>query len=164
VIQDVKERSREAQEGGHLAGLTLPQETDADSKADDADVLDAAIRETPLQILLRQGVQDSDETGERSDDDQRRSPPRLRPTQKGQSPQQPIDPDLDHHARHESGHVARRGRMCVGQPDVQGPEAGLGSEPHQRQQEVNVREARSSAVAKNLEVVGPGRVPAEKSE
>ena len=63
------------------------------------------------------------------------SPPGRRRPQEGQDAQQPVEAHLDHHARHQGGHVRRGGRVRFGQPDVERNETRLGPEADQGEHE-----------------------------
>ena len=87
------------------------------------------------------------------------APPCRRRPEERQRAEQPVDPHLDHHSRHQGRDVARRGGMRVREPDVHGPEPGLRAESRQGQPEAGRRESgRGRRRAGNgVEVVGAAR-------
>ena len=138
VIEDVEQRrgERERRRGRHAVGLEGEREAEADE--DDADVLDRAVGEQPLEVALHEGAEHAEHGGdaaEREHDDA--PPPGRRAEQIEDDADEAVDRDLGHHAAHQRRDVARRGRMGERQPDVQRHEAGLraGAEQHQHQDE-----------------------------
>ena len=114
--------------------VLMPNKPDAQAQRDDADVLDAVIRQQPFQVVLRQRKQHAEHTRSQPDANEHPAPPQRRRAQKRERAQQSINARLDHHARHQRRNVARRGGMRFRQPDVKRHEAGLRAEPDDRQQ------------------------------
>ena len=139
VIDRVVQRRCQRQDGepGHAAGPE--HEPDAEGDADDADVLDAAVRQKSLQVVLDEGREDAPQGG-RSAQRQEQAAPPGRPTAEEveADAQETVDPQLDHDARHQRRHVTRCFGVGPRQPDVQGHEAGFRSEPEQGEEEDDI--------------------------
>ena len=74
VVQGVKERRRQPQRREGVDAQRRKDDGAAQAQQDDADVLDAVIGEQSLEIVLRQGVQHTQQRRDRSDDDDRAGP------------------------------------------------------------------------------------------
>jgi hypothetical protein len=158
VVQGVVERGREREEG-RRGDLEAPEEEPgAEADEDETDVLDARIGEEALEVVLHERVEHADDRRERPEADQQGSPPGRPPAEQVQADaEEPVHAELDHHARHEGGDVARRRRVSARQPDVERDDAGLGAEPQKREQEHRVagrRRERGGRRAQIAEVAG----------
>ena len=108
---------------------------EADAHHDDPDVLDAVIREEPLDVVLRDGERDAADAAHRPEHEQEDAPGHRRVRQHREHADDPVDADLDDDARHQRGDVARRARVGGRQPDVKRHDAGLDAEGHEDEQE-----------------------------
>ena len=122
------------------------QQRDPDADQDDPDVLDAVEREQALEVVLHQRVQHAQHGGDDADHEDEEAPP-LGPRAQDLEPEpdDPVDPGLDHHPRHQRRDVGRRDRVGPRQPDVERDRAGLRAEADQDEDEHDVpREGRQA--------------------
>ena len=117
--------------GGHAVGLEGEREAQADE--DDADVLDRAVGEQPLEVALHQGAEHAEHGADAADRQHHDAPPPgRRAHQIEHDAHEAVDRDLGHDAAHQRGDVTGRGRMGERQPHVQRHQAGLGASSQQR--------------------------------
>ena len=57
------------------ATVGQPHHPGTQAQQDDADILDAVIREEPLEIVLHERIQNAEQRGQRSNHEQRATPP-----------------------------------------------------------------------------------------
>ena len=106
----------------------LESERKAETHEDEADVLDGAAGEDPLEVALHQRVENAEHGGSAADRQDRDAPPPSRRAEEVEDdPHEAVDRDFGHDAAHQRGDMARRRRMRERQPDVQGHEPGLRS-------------------------------------
>ena len=136
MVGDVEQRGRE-RERDHRAGIERAgDERRPDAHEDDADVLHAVVREQAFQVVLHQRVEHPQHRRSRAENQDERAPPGW----SGREPvecqtQESVDPELDHHARHERGNVRRRDGVGARQPDVEGDHPRLRAEADQAERE-----------------------------
>ena len=135
VIDDVQQARGEPDHGQGQHSGGEPHHADADPEQDDADILDAAVGQQALEVMLRHRKQHAEHAARRTDRDQQPAPPGLRRAEQGQYANQPVDADLDHRAGHQCRGMARRDRMCFRQPDMHWDDTRLRAKADQRQDE-----------------------------
>ena len=125
MIEHVKETSAEAEdrEGGRTD--VESDQAEAEAQCDDPDVLDAAVREETLEIVLGQREEDAEHAGRDPHADQQPPCPRRERTEEREGPDESVDPRLDHHTGHHRRDVRRRRGVCLRQPDMERHEARL---------------------------------------
>src|SRR3990170_6554269 len=124
-----RERGQEA----HLERGEYHREPDADEYY--PDVLDRRIGEQPFEVVLQEGVDHAHYRGEETEDKHDPAPPPVRYLKEVErDPQQSVDGDLEHGPAHKGGDIARRGGMRLGEPRVQGEDAGLCGKAEKGQQ------------------------------
>jgi len=136
MIEDVKQRrgGRQRCRPSHVVSSESQSKSEADEN--DADVLDGVIREQALEIVLHQRVQHAEDGAGAAEEEHHTSrPPGRRSHQVEHDANEAVHRDLGHHAAHERGHMARRGRMRERQPDVERHEPCLGTRAEQCQGE-----------------------------
>ena len=148
VVHHVQEGRGEGQRGRRRLGEAEEQEPGARPEHDQPHVLDRRVREQALQVVVDQRVEHAGHGRHGAGGDEQDAPPGGPAAEqiKGDA-QQAVDPQLDHHRRHEGRHVAWRGWMGARQPDVHGHEAGLRAETEQGQEENRVARSRGETAA-----------------
>ena len=135
---------------------------------DDADILDAVIRQQPLEVVLHQRVEHAQHRGDGPDGQDRDAPPvRRRAHEVEEHTRQAVNAGLDHHAGQQRGGVAGRDRMGHRQPDVQRHDARLDAKAEQEQQKRRVAPAGGHLLpqrAESVEPVIPGSLPTRRLE
>ena len=106
-----------------------------DAHHDDADVLDAVVREESLEVVLRNGERDSGDAARRPEQEQQDAPGNRRLRQHREHADDPVDADLDEDTRHQGGYVARSARMGGRKPHVERHHAGLDAKGDEGQKE-----------------------------
>ena len=102
----------------------LESERQAETDENEADVLDGAVGEDPLEVTLHQRVENAEHGGSAADRQDRDAPPPGRRAEEVENdPHEAIDRDFGHDAAHQRGDMARRRRMRERQPDVQAARA-----------------------------------------
>jgi len=128
VIEHVEQSAAEAQHRQHRHAGGNTQRPETQPECDDADVLHAVIGQQPLEIVLGKREEHAEDTRRHPDPDQHPAPPGLRRSEELEHPDEAVDPVLiitpDMTAE---TWLARP--MGLRQPDMQGNEAGLGTEP-----------------------------------
>ena len=105
------------------------------AERDDPDVLDAVVREEPLEVVLRERERDAEHGRGAAEEEERDPPRRGRRVEEAGDAQEPVDPGLDEHAGHDGRDVRRRRRVRARQPEVERHEPGLEAEADERERE-----------------------------
>ena len=159
VIQHVVETRRDADRRDVTAAVRQGHHPCAETEEDDADVLDAVIRQEALEIVLHERIQHAQHRREPSQRDDEHAPREPRHTKaECADAHDSVDAGLDEHAGHQRGNAARRGRMRLRQPDVQRNDARLHAEAEEeeREQPVTHRPSRDIARQQRREREGTG--------
>src|ERR1043166_4448028 len=137
VVPDVKETARHAEEDpiGPAEGST--QHGQPESHDDDADVLDAVVREQSLEVVLPEGKRDAQDPADDSEKQKNRSPSQRRGRKITEESNQSVDADLQHDSREHRGDMARRVGVGARQPDMKGHQARLEAEADHHENEEN---------------------------
>jgi hypothetical protein len=133
VVDDVQERAVHPQ-----------PPAEGEPQRDDPDVLDAAVAEQPLQIVLGDDERGRDDHGEQAEDEQQRLAPRgaaSRPRD-GQEAEDPEEGALDERPREQRRERGRRLAVGVRQPHVHRRQPRLGPVAHQDEDEPHADDAR----------------------
>ena len=108
VVQDCGERDS----GKRRLAIRFEEDREAETRDDDADVLDRRIREQTFHVGLRGGENHAEERrGESQHEPDDAPPPQLHVQQIEAHPQQAVDRSLEHDAAHERRHRRRCGGM-----------------------------------------------------
>ena len=120
MVEHVQQRGRHRQRRRKLHAVRPKRHRKAQADEDDPDILDRGIGEQPLEILLHQRVEHAENRSDAAETQRDQAPPPdRRAEQVEHDADEAVDRDLGHHAAHQRGDVARRGRMGERQPDVQ---------------------------------------------
>ena len=162
MVDDVHQRGGERQRRGPVKPVGPEGERQPKSDEDDADVLDGAVGEELLEILLHHGIEHADERRAAADGEHDHGPPPFRLAEEVEhDPHEAVDRDLGHNAAHQRRDVARRRRVRERQPDVQRHEAGLrsGAEENKHQDQPGERPRLPSGldVGEGVAPVRPGK-------
>ena len=135
MIERVKEPGDQRQRGELRVAKGAEEQRRSEPHENDADVLDAVIREQALQIVFHQCVQHAQQRGDHAADRHQHPGPDGQVAVKVEEDAgHSVDAGLDHDSRHERGDVAGRNGMRGGQPNVQRNDAGFHAEAEEQQQ------------------------------
>ena len=152
MVEHVKQRRRERQRRRPGQAVGLERDRQAQTDEDDADVLDRVIGEQPLQIVFHQRIQHAHHRGQPADGEHDDAcPPGGQAEQVEDDADEAVHRHFRHHAAHQRGNVAGRGRMRERQPDMQRHHTRLRAGTDQRQQQRHRGDARGR-------VHGPHRI------
>ena len=158
VVEGVIEAGHEPHRRKGRQPVALEHEPGADAEEDDPDVLDRVIGQESLEIVFHERVQHAQQRGDGSRGQDDGAPPgRAAAEQVQRDPQQPVDAKLDHRAGHQRRHVARRGRMCERQPDVERHQPRLRAEPDESENEHRIARRGWQRCGRGAQVGEPGR-------
>ena len=135
VIQRVENRPGESERRNDGQVIAHAERADPEPEKNDPDVLDAVVGEQPLQVVLGERPHDAEHPRQDPDDQHQPAPPGGRRSEQTDHAQQPVDPHLDHDARHERRDVRGGGRVRLREPEVQRYETGLEAEPDEGEAE-----------------------------
>ena len=138
VVPDVEQRARVAEEREERLAVRLREDTDPEPGHDDADVLDAVIREQTLEVVLRERERHAENARRDPGQQQRRAERGRHGVKEREHAHEPVHAHFDRHAGHHGGDVTGRSRVSAGQPDVKGHEARLDAEGDEREAEQRV--------------------------
>jgi hypothetical protein len=158
VVPGVQQRAREPERDQFALARRAAEERGAEAEEDDADVLDAVVREQTLEVVLADRERDADDGRRGAHAEQDLAPAGRRLGEQQTGPRDPVDAGLDQHAGHHRGDVARRRGVRGRQPEVQRHDAGLEAEPDQgqREQQIPLR-GRDRAGRRRFELQAAGR-------
>ena len=128
MVPHVKKAAGESERCPGGSVLDNAKHADAEPDQNDADVLDAVVREQALQVVLGEGQDHAEHAGDDTEQEQHETQPFRKGRQHGQGPNQSIDPHFQDDTRQEGRDVAGRCGMCPGEPDVERDYSGLDSE------------------------------------
>ena len=134
MIEHVQQPGSERQRRRHHQALRLERERKAERGENDADVLDGAVGEHALDVVLHQRVEHAHHRGDAADGEHEHAPPPVRRAEQIEhDADEAVDRDLGHHTAHQGGDVAGRRGMSERQPAVQRHHARLraGAEQHE---------------------------------
>ena len=100
---------------------------------DVADLADDVEGEDPLEVLLGDGAEDADDHRQPGEDEDQGLGPAVGGEQQRLGADDRVDADLGQQAGEDGGHRGRRGRVAVGQPEVEREQRRLDAE-HDEQQ------------------------------
>ncbi len=130
VIERVIKRRGQRDRGEQRLVVGLEQDRQPDPGDDDADVLDRRVCEQPLHVGLHRREKHAEERRDEAQHQRDHAPPpQLALQQVEGHAQQAVDRRLEHHSAHQRGHRRRRGRMRLGQPDMQRQQPALAPNP-----------------------------------
>ena len=135
MVPDVQERPGEAEHHQIRPPEGAPEQRQADAHADDADVLDAVVREQPLEVVLADGEGDAEHARHDPEAQDDAAPPSGEARKQRRDPDDAVDAHLDDDARHDGRDVARRVGVRARQPDVQRHDARLQPEADEGEDE-----------------------------
>src|ERR1019366_10610134 len=106
----------------------------AQAHENDPDILDAVVAQEPFEIVLHQGVQDAQNGRDDPDDENQQAGPGWDSAQRIQeNAGHAIDSSFNHDPGKQSRDIARRDRVCRGQPDMEGDDTRLNAESQEEQ-------------------------------
>ncbi len=133
MVERVQQRRRERDRAPLRTTERREHQRCPEPEDDDPDVLDRVKRQQSLELVLKQRIQHAADRGQRADPEQQQADPQRggrRPLK--QHAYEPVQRELDHHPRHQRGHVGRRQRVRTRQPRMQRHRARLRPEPEHR--------------------------------
>ena len=163
MVPHVEKASGESEGGPDGPVLDDPENADTEADQDDSDVLDAVVREQPLQVVLGERKNDAEHAGDDPERQQREPQPFRKGRQQGKSPNESVDSHLQDHARQQRRDVAGRRRVRPGEPDVERHDPGLDAEPEKGENQNGRQKRRSAESGRPHEEPGSRRL-AEKPE
>lgn len=92
------------------------------------------VGEQSFDVMLGNGQNHTEDSGNQTESQDCLSPPQRRHFKEGGDPQQTIDAHFDNDARHEGRHITWGAGMGTGQPDMEGDKAGLAAKTEEGQQ------------------------------
>ena len=139
MVECVVEAGDEPQGRQARETVALKHESRAHAEENDPHVLDRVIGEQPLQVVLHQRVEHTEQRRNGPQAQHDPAPPRRATTEQIEgNTHEPVDPHLDDHAGQQRGDMARRDRMRHWQPHMERDHAGLGPEADQREEKDHV--------------------------
>ena len=157
VVPDVEHRRPESEDHEKRRVRRAADDGQTDAHHDDADVLDAVVREESLDVVLRNGERDSGDAARRPEQEQQDSPGDRRLRQHLENADDPVDADLDEDTRHQGGYVARSARMGGRKPHVERHHAGLDAKGDEGQKEQHAPRPEPDASRRDgRQLEGPG--------
>lgn len=134
VVPEVQQGAGQGQGRGPVFPPGAGDQGKTESEDHQSDVLHRRVGQAALDVPLQQRQRDAVQGAEAAEQYQPPAPPGRGGWEPAEHPQQAVEADLHHHRRQQRRDVAGRGRMGIGQPDVEGEETGLDPEPAQCQQ------------------------------
>ena len=124
MIEDVQQRRGEGERRCPVQAMRFEGERKTEADEDDADILDRAVGENALQVVLHQRVQHAEHGGDAAKREHEHAPPPDRRSEQIENDaHEGVDRDLGHHAAQQGRDVARCGGMGERQPGMQRHEA-----------------------------------------
>jgi len=159
VVEDVEQRGGEAERGGGRHGIRFEGQREPQPDEDDADVLHRVVGQQPLEIVLHQGMQDTEHGRHPAQQNHQGAPPPERWTEQVEhDARETVDGDLGHDAAHQRGYMAWRRGVGKGQPHMQRHEPRLGARADQHQHQHHRRDSRRGRrLTDRLELVSARR-------
>ena len=114
----MEQAAGKAENGNSGTALADADHTYPQAQQDDPDIFHTVIGQQPLEIMLGQGKKNAQNTGNNTGHNQYHSPTVDRSTKQEHCPKDPVNTHFNHHPGHIGGDMTGRGRMGLGQPDM----------------------------------------------
>src|SRR5882672_9001736 len=124
----MEERASETENNPIGVGKRSSQERQAETHGDDADVLEAAVRERSLEVVLSQGERHSKDRRCRAGEEQKATPPRGRDRQNSGDSDEGVNSDFIDDPGQKGGNVTGSGRRSPGKKKMERHQADLEAE------------------------------------
>ena len=109
MVEHVKNGGDERQRGRNGKAARFERQGQTETDEDDADVLDRVVRKQPLQVVFHQRMEDAEQCGDSSNDQNGNAPPPGR--RAGQIKDDP-DESIHRHFGHDTAHQRRDMAGC----------------------------------------------------